>query len=179
MRKSRTNIDIEKLVYLAALTAIVVVLQFIPIKIGTFELALSVPVIVIGAALLGMGGGVWLGFVFGFVVLFLPGTAAYMSFNAFGTILTVILKGALAGLAAAAVYKLLCGVNRYAAALVSAIVATVVNTGVFLVGSLIFFEGDIAFVINVLISVNFLIELIVNVVLVPTVYRVISIKRKV
>ena len=179
MGKRKTSIDIKKLVYLALLTGVVVVLQFIPIKIGTFELALSVPVIVIGAALLGMGAGTWLGFVFGFVVLLLPGTAAYLSLNTFGTILTVILKGALAGFTAALVYKLLIKLNRYAAVLVAAIVATVVNTGVFLVGSLLFFGGDIAFVINVLISINFLIELVVNIVLVPTVYRVINIKKKV
>ena len=175
----KTSIDIKKLVYLAVLTAIVVVLQFIPIKIGTFELALSVPVIVIGTALLGVGAGTWLGFVFGFVVLLLPGTAAYLSLNTFGTVLTVILKGALAGLSAALVYKLLKKVNLYIAALLSAIAATVVNTGVFLVGSLIFFAADIATVINVLICINFLIELLVNIVLVPTVCRVINIKKKV
>ena len=179
MGKRKTSVDIKKLVYLAVLTAIVVVLQFIPIKIGTFELALSVPVIVIGAALLGVGGGTWLGFVFGFVVLLLPGTAAYLSFNAFGTVVTVILKGALAGLCAALVYKLFAKINLYVAALVSAIAATLVNTGIFLIGSLIFFESDIATVISVLISVNFLIELLVNVVLVPTVYRVINIKKRV
>ncbi len=179
MEKKKTILDIKRLVYLAVFTAIVVVLQFIPIKIGTFELALSVPVIVIGAALLGAGAGTWLGFVFGFVVLLLPGTAAYLSFNAFGTVLTVILKGALAGLCAAFVYKLFKAINLYAAALLSAIAATFVNTGVFLVGSLIFFESDIATVIGVLISVNFLIELLVNIVLVPTVYRVINIKKRI
>ena len=52
MRNNRVkSIDIQKLVYIAVFTAIVVVLQFIPIKFGTFELALSVPIIVIGAAL--------------------------------------------------------------------------------------------------------------------------------
>ena len=43
--------DILKLTYLAVLTALVVVLQLVPIRFGTFELALSVPVMVIGAAL--------------------------------------------------------------------------------------------------------------------------------
>lgn len=178
MRNTSKSLDIKRLVYMAVLTAIVVVLQFIPIKIGTFELALSVPIIVIGAALLGSGVGTWLGFVFGFVVLLLPGTAAFLSFNLFGTIVTVLLKGALAGLFAGLVYKLLSR-NRYVACLVSAIVATVVNTSVFLIGSLIFFEGDISIVINTFISINFVIELIVNIVLVPTVYRIINIKRKI
>jgi len=36
----------------------------------------------------------------------LPGTASFMSFNAFGTIVTVIAKGCLAGLVSALIYKL-------------------------------------------------------------------------
>lgn len=179
MKKSaNATLDVKKLTYVAVLTAIVVVLQFIPIRIATFELALSVPVIVIGAALCGVGAGAWLGFVFGAVVLMLPGTAAYMSFNAFGTVLTVLAKGILAGLAAGAVYKLFEKTNRYLSAFIAAVGATFVNTGVFLVGSLIFFEGDIGLVISVLISVNFLIELAVNVVLSPAVYRIINVKKK-
>lgn len=175
---SNGKLDVLKMTYLAVLTAIVVVLQFIPIRIATFELALSIPVIVIGSAVCGMGGGAWLGFVFGFIVLLLPGTAAYMSFNAFGTILTVLLKGILAGVCSGVVYNLLKRFNCYLAALVAAVSATVVNTGVFLIGSLIFFEGNIQMVIEVLISINFLIELAVNVILVPTVYRLINIKKR-
>ena len=174
----KRKLDVKRLTYLAVFTAIVVVLQFIPIKIGTFELALSVPAIIIGAALCGIGAGSWLGFVFGAVVLMLPGTAAYLTFSPFGTILTVLLKGILAGFSAGAVYVLLERFNRYVAVFSSAVVATVVNTAVFLVGSLIFFEADIATVIGVFISANFLIELGVNIVLVPTVYRIISIKKR-
>ncbi len=175
-RKS-IHADILKLTYLAVLTALVVVLQLVPIRFGTFELALSVPVIVIGAALCGIGGGAWLGFVFGFVVLLLPGTAAFLSLSPIGTVITVILKGALAGVLAAYVYKLLEAKNRYVASLVSAVVATFVNTGVFIIGSLIFFESDISIIINVFVSLNFLIELAVNTVLVPTIYRIINIKK--
>ena len=178
MSNYRKSIDIRKLTYIAVLTAIVAVLQFIPIKFGTFELALSVPVIVIGAALCGVGAGTWLGFVFGGVVLLLPGTAAYLSFSPLGTVVTVILKGALAGFFAAVIYKALERVNRYVASLVAAITATLVNTSVFLIGSLIFFESNIATVISVFISVNFIIELAVNTVLVPTIYRIINIKKK-
>jgi len=172
------KLDVRKLTYIAVFTAIVVVLQFIPIKFGTFELALSVPAIVVGAALCGIGTGTWLGFVFGAVVLMLPGTAAFYSVSAFGTVVTVLLKGTLCGLSAGLVYKLTEGLNRYVASFAAAVVATVVNTGIFLIGSLIFFEGDISTVINVFISINFLIELAVNVVLVPTIYRIINIKKR-
>ena len=170
-----SKLNLRKLIYLAIFTALVVVVQFIPIRFGTFELALSVPIIVIGAALCGSLPGAWLGFVFSFVVLLLPGTAAYLSFNLFGTIVTVLLKGTLAGFVAGVVYNALLRFNRYLACLVSAVAATLVNTSVFLIGSLLFFESDIATVVGVLISLNFVVELIVNVVLVPTIYRIIEV----
>ena len=163
--------------YLAVLTAIVVVLQFIPIRIATFELALSVPIMIIGAAICGPLAGAWLGLVFSVVVLFLPGTAFYLSFNAFGTVLTVILKGTLAGFLGGLLYKALAK-HGILAAVVSAIVATVTNTSVFLLGSLLFFEWDIATVIGVFISINFFIEIAINIALVPTITRIISIKKR-
>ena len=178
MGNTRKSIDVRKLAYTAILTAIVVVLQLIPIKIGTFELALSVPVIIIGAALCGIGTGAWLGFVFGAVVLMLPGTAAFLSFSPVGTVLTVLCKGVLSGIVAAFVLLLFEKKNRYFALGFSAVMATVTNTGVFLIGSLLFFEANIAYVVSVFISFNFLIELAINLVLVPTVFRIINIKKR-
>ena len=174
--KAKTN-DLRKPITLALLTALVVVLQCIPIKLGPFELALSVPVMIIGAAICGIGAGAWLGLVFSIVVLFLPGTAAYLSFSILGTAVTVIAKGVLAGFVAGVVYKALHKKSNLLAAGVSAVAATFTNTGIFLLGSLIFFEWDIATVIGVFISINFIVEMIVNVVLVPTVVRIISLKR--
>ena len=171
------SLDVKRIVYLALFTALVVVLQFIPIRFGAFELALSVPVIVVGAAVCGIGAGAWLGFVFGFVVLFLPGTTAFLSFSIIGTVVTVILKGALAGLTAGIVYRAIESKNRYIAVVVAAVVATFVNTLVFIIGSLIFFDYDIATVIGIFVSLNFLVELLLNMVLVPTIYRIINIKK--
>lgn len=172
------SIDVKKLVFVAVLTALVVVLQFFPVKFGTFELALSVPVIVVGAALFGLGAGTWLGLVFGFVVLMLPGTVSFLTFSPFGTIVTVLLKGVLAGFCSALIYKPAARINKYFACLVAAVVATFTNTLVFLIGSLIFFESNISVIINTFISINFLIELAVNVVFVPTIYRIIEIGKK-
>jgi hypothetical protein len=171
------SLDVKRIVYLALFTALVVVLQFIPIRFGAFELALSVPVIVVGAAVCGIGAGAWLGFVFGFVVLFLPGTTAFLSFSIIGTVVTVILKGALAGLTAGIVYRAIESKNRYIAVVIAAVVATFVNTLVFIIGSLIFFDYDIATVIGIFVSLNFLVELLLNMVLVPTIYRIINIKK--
>ena len=86
--------------------------------------------------------------------------------------------------------KLLEKVNRYAAILCAAIAAPVVNTGVFFLGCHLFFFEDIAsffeieaeqvtvFIITVLIGINFIIELLVNIVLAPTVCRILDINDK-
>lgn len=84
---------------LGLLTAIVVVLQFVgaTIKFGTFSISLVLMPIVIGAALYGVFAGAWLGLVFGVVVLLSGDAATFMAINPFGTIVTVLLKGILAG----------------------------------------------------------------------------------
>lgn len=96
-----------KLVGLGLLTAIVVVLQFIgaTIKFGTFSISLVLMPIVVGAALFGVWAGAWLGLVFGIVVLISQDAALFMGINPFGTIVTVILKGVLAGAVSGLVYS--------------------------------------------------------------------------
>ena len=102
----RTRANTYKLVGLGLLTAIVVVLQFVgaAIRFGTFSISLVLMPIVVGAALFGVLAGAWLGLVFGIVVLLSGDAALFIGINPFGTYLTVILKGALAGAAAGLVY---------------------------------------------------------------------------
>lgn len=98
-----------KLVGTALLTAIVVVLQLVggAIKIGTFSISLVLMPIVVGAALFGIWSGAWLGLVFGVMVMATGDAALFLAVNVPGTIITVLAKGILAGLAAGAVYKFL------------------------------------------------------------------------
>lgn len=106
--RSRTANYTKTLVGLGLLTAIVVVLQLVGsfIKFGTFSISLVLMPIVVGAALYGVGAGAWLGFVFGVVVLLSGDASFFLAMNPFGTIVTVILKGVLAGTLAGLVYKL-------------------------------------------------------------------------
>ena len=105
-----------------------------------------------------------------------------------GTVITVLLKGALAGLAAGLVYLLLEKVNLILAVAVAAIVCPVVNTGIFLLGCRVFFFDTInawaaasgyesagKYMIIALVGVNFLIEMAINIVLSPTIVKLISI----
>jgi uncharacterized membrane protein len=101
-----------------------------------------------------------------------------------------MLKGILAGLCAGLVYRLLEKRNRYLAVIVSAIVAPVVNTGIFLLGCLVFFMDAVnggavaegmsvgAYLIVVFVGLNFVLELLTNIVLSPTILKILNIKQK-
>jgi len=183
------SFDTRKLVLLALLTAIVVVLQTLAaiLPIYPFTLTLVLIPMVIGAALVNTLAGGWLGFIFGLVVLLTGNANAFLAVNPAATVIVVILKGTLAGLASGAVYKLFAGKNKTAAVILSAIVCPVVNTGIFLIGSYVFFlpiltewgteagfASATAFIFIGMIGLNFLIELGVNIVLSPAIVRLIQ-----
>ena len=183
----------RKLTGLALLTAIVVILQFLGafIRFGPFSISLVLIPIVVGAALYGVLAGAWLGFVFGLVVLLSGDAAAFLVISPIGTILVVLLKGALAGLCAGAVYKALSERNETVAVIVAAIVAPVVNTGIFLLGCLVFFLPTVTewgqamgfesvgkYMILGLVGGNFLFELLFNVILSPVIVRLVRLGKK-
>ncbi len=186
------NKKTKTIVGVGLLTAIVIVLQAlaIGIRFGVFNITLVLIPIIVGAALYGYWTGAWLGFVFGVVVL-MTDAGAFLAVSIPGTIITCILKGALAGLAAAFVYKLLEKKNRTLAVVVAGIVAPVVNTGVFLIGCVVFFYDTIAgwaeaagfksagaFMIGGLVGVNFIVELAINLVLSSAIVRIIQLGKK-
>lgn len=175
---------------LGLLTAIVVVMQFISmgLRFGTFSITLTLIPIVVGAALYGWVSGAWLGFVFGVSVLLTGDANAFLAVNIPGTITTVLVKGILAGLCAGLVYELISKKNQIAAVLVSAVIAPVVNTGIFILGSYVFFfdylsglaEGTnlFIFILVALVGINFFIELGTNLVLNPAILQIIRIGKK-
>lgn len=187
------RISTRTLTGLALFTAIVVVLQFLGafIRFGPFSISLVLIPIVVGAALYGPWAGAWLGFVFGLVVLLSGDAAAFLTVNPLGTVLTVLVKGAAAGLCAGLLYRALEKVNGWLAAIAAAIAAPVVNTGLFLVGCLLFFLPTVSewaaamgfpsvgnYMIFGLVGANFLVELAVNLVLSPVIVRLVKLGRQ-
>lgn len=192
MAQTTKKLDIYKLVGTGILTAIVVVLQSmaIGIRFGQFSITLVLVPIVVGAALYGVLTGAWLGLVFGAVVLYTD-SAAFMTISVPGTVITVLAKGMLAGLAAAMVYKLLENKNRLVAVIAAAVICAVTNTGVFLLGCTVFFldtmkewaagagyENAAVYMILGLVGLNFLVELGVNVLLSTAIERIIRTAKK-
>jgi uncharacterized membrane protein len=184
---NKKGMSTKTMVLAAILTALVVVLQFIgqTIRLGPFMISLVLIPIVIGAATCGTKIGGWLGFVFGVFVLISGDAAAFLTVDAFGTIVTVLLKGTLCGLAAGYVYGLLEKKNRLLAVVLAAMVCPVVNTGVFLLGCVVFFMDTVtawanggnvvAYMFLGLVGGNFLVEFGMNLLLSPAVVRLLDI----
>lgn len=183
----------KQVVGLGLITAIVIVLQFLGsfIKLGPFSVSLVLIPIVVGAALYGAKAGAWLGFVFGIVVLISGDAAAFLAVDQLGTIVTVLLKGTLAGLGAGIVYELVERLNRYVAVAASAIICPVINTGIFLLGCKLFFMETVTewatgmgfadagtYMIVGLVGLNFVFELLINVIISPVTVRLIALGKK-
>ena len=191
MSERKMSFDTRKMTYVAMLTAIVMVLQYFGsfIKLGSqFSVTLVLVPVVMGAALCGVLSAGWLGLVFGACVLMYGDAAAFLVVNPLGTVITVLIKGALAGLAAGLVYKALEAKSKYLAIMVAAIVCPVVNTGIFIIGSYLFFiptitewagGGDVGvYIITVLVGANFLFEVLFNILLAPSILRVLNLKKQ-
>ena len=132
----------EKIVMSALMTTLVIIFQLLATYttfFGPFSTAIGLIPIAIGACLCGPAIGAWLGFVFGVVVIATGGAALFFAFSIPGTIVTVLVKGTACGFAAGLVYKLLKNKLKIVAAVIAALVCPIVNTGIFLLGSAIFF----------------------------------------
>ena len=175
---------IKRMVGLATLCAITFVLQFwiagilpkLPIGGGTAINLALIPVVV-GAILYGPVGGLMVGLFLGAVTL-LPGQGAEGFYvNWYMTILAIVLclaKAGLAGFLSGLAFKLLFKKNYYVAIYATAIVAPIVNTGIFLLlyGVLIYIMTGSAYgptfaATATAVWIMFLVELSVNILFAP------------
>lgn len=190
----------SKLVGTAILMAIVVVLQSVAssIRIGPFTITLALVPIMIGAIIYGPISGASLGAAFGAVVCYAVITGAdiggnlMLQQNAIITILVCILKstvaGYVAGIVAGAFAK--CGKLTLGTVL-AAVLCPLINTGILCVtmlavfGELVAtwaqgagFSSNISYIILSMVGVNFLVELLINIVFVPTITHIIKAVKK-
>lgn len=193
MRKSKQNANqIRTLTLGAILTALVIVLQMLGqfIRFGPFSISLVLVPIVIGAAMCGPKISTWLGFIFGVAVL-MTDAAAFLAISVPGTVITVLLKGMAAGLAAGLICKVFEKKNRTLAVILAALLCPVVNTGVFLLGCVVFFldtvtewgagmgyDNAFAYMIFGMVGINFIAEMAINIFLSPVVVRLLNIGKK-
>ena len=188
------NQQLTKLVSTAILAALVAVLSFVVLPIGAFNITFSLVPIMVGAILYGMGTGAFLGGVFGVVVAVqvVTGMAGVLSTEMFMlhpavTLVLCVLKGVAAGFASGAVFKMLKS-KKALGVILAAVACPIVNTGIFVGGLFLFyyplmetfaaanaFAGAVAFIFLGIVGLNFIVEFLINVLLVPVVLRVIKI----
>ena len=206
--KTNAKDRILKLVQLAILTALVVVMQALGsfIKIGPLPMSFVLVPIVIGACLLGPKHGAFLGFVFGLITMIMgvtgldPISLLLFEANPIMFVLLCLLKATLAGFVSGLIYSLLGkafdGTKKTLQTVLASIAAPIVNTGIFVVGMLIFFlptmealpsmfpevfggyENAVRLVVFGLAGFNFVGEFVVNLVLSPAIVRIIDVVKK-
>ena len=183
----------KRLTLLAVFTALVAILAYLGgfVKIGGLaSISLTLIPVVLGAALCGPMAGEWLGGVEGVVFFATADAAFWLGLSIPGTIITVMVKGIASGYLAGLVYNILEKKNRYLAVMAAAIVCPVVNTGLFIVGCLIFFMEAVrsfalgenmavgAYLLIFFVGLNFVFELLSNIIVSPVIVRLINIRKK-
>ena len=187
------------LVQLSLLVALVVALQIVSATIppigGMVSITLTLIPVVIGGILLGKKAGAILGFAFGAIVLInciialdIGGNILWVA-NPLFTAFICFVKGIAAGFFPAWFYELICkksggtnGKTRFAATVVAALSAPIINTGLFVAGMFIFFKDTLyawaggadvmIYVLTGLAGLNFLVEFSINIILSPAILRI-------
>ena len=196
---TKSKIQIRRLVVTAILAAFVAVLQLVAgsIRVGPFTFTLSLVPIIIGAILYGPWTGALLGAVFGAVVcgMVVSGIDAggFLMFQQkpFLTLFICLLKSTVAGLVAGLISKALAENRLKLGTVLAAILCPVCNTGILSIAVLAFYRelagqwalaagqsSVLAYVILVMVGLNFLIELAVDLILVPVILRIIEAVKK-
>lgn len=174
------NDKVKRLTALGALTALIVILQFISnyVAIGPVSITLSLICIVIGAYLYGPIAGLFLGLVNGAIVLTAPSTQFFLAYKPLWTVLVCLLKMGIAGLVAGFM-PMIFKKHEKVGVIVASLLVPIINTGLFAIGSLLFFmdlfNNSVAYLFLSVIGINFLIEFGVNALLSPSVYFIIKV----
>lgn len=175
--------------YLAILLALVIVLQTFggSVSIGQVSLNFTLIPIVMGAIIIGPIAGAFLGLACGIVVMI----QVILGLSPFYVLiwteapvvasLTCVIKTTVAGFVSGLIFNLLNKKNRYVAVFVASAIVPIVNTLLFIVGCFGMWDAiaSIAggtnifgFILVSLVTVNFFLELAVNLIVAPALYRV-------
>ena len=193
MKKER-YFSSKRITGLSILLALVIVLQWFGgyIRIGATPLSFVLVPIVLAGILYGPIEGGFLGFVFGLVVL-LQGVFGMDGFtmilfndHPIFTALLCLGKGMAAGILTGFTYRWVAKKSVYVGTFAAAAVAPIVNTGLFILGSLCFLQDTLRanfvngtsvvyFLIIGCAGINFLVELAINLIVSPSLYRVMGV----
>ena len=163
------------------------------VQFGAININLALIPIVVGACFYGPWIGLLLGVINGVITIFAPATLATIAIvpaaTVAATVFVCIFKTGLAGFCAGFIYKGIVkafkkrpSVGSFVGSVVASIAVPVINTFTFILGSYLFFYDiymaqypDVTnlffFLITAFIGVNFLIEVVSNLVIDPAVFK--------
>lgn len=184
--------NIQRITGVAVLSAIMIVLQVVGnfVTIGPVSINLSLIPIALAAIIYGPLAGGLLGLLSGVMVLFAPSTeAVFMPISVFGTVLVCLLKCTIAGFLGGLVHKLVSKKSPIASYVLCAMTIAIVNTGLFVVGCLVFFmpllqensgtyANAYAFLFLGMIGWNFIFEVLSASVFVPVLAKVLLARKQ-
>ncbi len=198
--KERKFFTTRNITYLAVLLALVIVFQvissFVPISEGV-SLNLTLVPIVLGGIIIGVWGGAFLGLMFAIIVVIMsiamptgmmpliiadPGALVFFIFS-------TLVRGLVAGVVPALIFKPIAKKNEHAATFVAAASAPITNTAIFILSTLVIFGivPDLVdmnaleffkYLVITVSGINFIIELAINLILSPAIYTVVRVVQR-
>ena len=190
---NQQNNQIQRLVGTGVLAATIIVLQIFAsnFRVGTFNITLALIPIIIGGIVYGPIAGAILGAVFGVMVnisvvtgMDVGGFAFFQAKPAM-TLLVCMAKSTIGGGVAGFIYQILAGKNKTLAAAAAAFICPILNTGILALSMITIFkevvmswipagetQSVLIFVIFGILGINFLVELAINIILIPVVLRI-------
>lgn len=177
--------NVKDIVGTALLLAVMIVLQLLSMVIPTaVTINLSLIPITIAAILYGPLSGGFLGLVCGAIILMTPNTVnLFMSASPVATVFTCLLKTSIAGVLAGLVYKVFKEKHPLLGSILASIIVPLINTLIFVVMCNFFFLEALKLtniwqVFAALIGINFLFELISNVIICPSLLQILKQSQK-
>ncbi len=191
MNNEKGFLTARNLTFTAILVALVVVMQSFgaTVSFGTVSLNFTLIPIALGAILLGKWGGSIVGLACGIVVSIqvaeglVPFYSLIWSATPLWALLTCLVKTTVAGFLAGLVYEPIAKKNEIVAIFVSSAIVPVVNTALFIVGCLLMKDpistisggtNLLEFILVSIVTFNFFIELGINLIVAPSLHRVIK-----
>lgn len=170
----------KKFAIISIFAAIIVVLQVIStyVNFGSFSITLTLIPIIVAGAVYGIGIGALMGLVFGIVVSIMviagadPNGAIMFASHPVITISTCLLKGAVAGAIGSLIYNKV--ENKKLAILLDAVITPILNTTILYISLILFFDSSFTTMITAFMSINFILEFLINILLAPRLTNLIN-----
>ena len=169
----------------AILTAVEIVFCFIGnyLNFGQVNINLALIPICLAACMYGPLSGLFIGLVNGVITILSPSTMAFMQFQPIATVFVCLFKTGMAGLVGGFIFKIKTKPSLlYLKVTLVALAVPFTNTLLFVLGSYVFFldifksmyDGNVYVFILAMIWLNFVIEIAINIVLTPSIYKIVS-----